>query len=280
MKQIFLIAILGVIVAVIGGLAYYYMAGEETTTTTTTMSPLTTTATSTSGQETTTTTQQSQQTTTTTAEAETIEAQSLTINKMLELYSHAIIEYEYYNATSDTTEKHWLGYTISQDTLYGETVNKLTLQYMSDTGENTTAIIWANQDYSSIIQVEVDDNIFPQPYAEQIGRQLFQTIDNMLIISSSVTLKFQVLEGQATLMSEGWSLTVFTPKTIEIGNHVYSGYYFKAVNINDQENDASSVEGELAELIKDYYSLVNLKINLKDNDYAVLSLVELEPVST
>ncbi len=247
---------------------------QTTTTLTTTTPPQTTT---TPPQTTTTTT--TPPTTTTTATGTTIQVSQLTLNGLFGNFTHAKIVATIINSSTGETNVYTLEYTETPDTLNGQQVIRIDFTYAEEGGDQQSFTMWVTPDFQHVMQIEMEGQTITGPNAELIGQQILNGISTMFFVTYAPNFEFYVTEETAEMTAHGWSLDAFQPIQVDISGVTYSGYYFKATNVNDAESNTQSVEGKIVELHANYYYLVYIKIVDKDGNTYQFELTELAPAT-
>ena len=76
-------------------------------------------------------------------------------------------------------------------------------------------------------------------------------------------------------MMAGWRVDKLTPTEFRVGGRGYSAMDFKVSNVGDEESPIKSIEGTVAELHKDSWYLVNIRVLDKDGSLHELKLTPL-----
>lgn len=205
-----------------------------------------------------------------------VRIEGLTLERLITIYRHCILEYHYYNSSSSNTSYIIVEYSVYDDRLDGENVHKLILSYTANDNIRANMTIWFSQDYREVIQIKMYDRIMTGSYAKQLAYQMIYSIDKFLYSATRSDLVFREYNSRLEILTDGWIIESVAPQVISFKGEEITGYYIKVVNMNDTNNTLKSMEGRIAKLVNDQYSFIEYKAIYKNGDYALLTIKDLE----
>ena len=206
-----------------------------------------------------------------------INVSSVSLYGLLHHFQHINLTIEYHNATSGKVLHESMVFDQVKIAIDGQPGILINITVSSEGGEGQHIMsLWTAKNYTHVFKIRIENQEITGTMAEVYGKQIINSLNNMLLAGSAESLQIEIAKGTASATMHGWIVNEVIPTKVTLSGHTYQGYYYKATNVNDNSSDAAWFEGKVVNLYGDMYYHVYGKARLKNNDLIIFTVVELK----